>query len=132
MQRTIALCSGTGVSLLSTQGARNEYIWPSNNGITALACNAASRYGAPRVSDAVRCCGRAGVVAAAVPHVDARPSRWCVLLVLVLTNGIRHLVVAGKGVPTPIITVLDIDRKEEVATLTGGAQLQYDVVAMSR
>jgi hypothetical protein len=55
-----------------------------------------------------------------------------VLLVLVLTNGIRHLVVAGKGVPTPIITVLDIDRKEEVATLTGGAQLQYDVVAMSR
>jgi hypothetical protein len=44
-QRTVAFVSGSGLSLLSTHGARNEYIWPINRGISALSFNSATRYG---------------------------------------------------------------------------------------
>ena len=42
-QKTVAYDSGSGVTLLSTQGIRHEYIFPSSRGVSALAFNPLTR-----------------------------------------------------------------------------------------
>ena len=39
---------------------------------------------------------------------------------------------AVKGSPLPSISIFDVDAKEEVATLSDGAELEYTAIAMSR
>ncbi len=44
----------------------------------------------------------------------------------------RHIVLAMKGSPAPMLSVYNVDAKEEVATLAPAGQLEYSAVAMSR